>query len=218
MELIGRDEINDLEAILSVCNTDATAIVHAVKANFDAVFTWDYERSRPPLVKLYEKAKTSQWNASTDLDWSIDVDPEKIAPELGGGGTERFQALQEAEDSPVKHFGEKEWRQVSDRDPELAALAVHARRAGRAALHRAHRRDRAVDRRQVLRRDAGDGRGPPRRGVRRATSTRSSASQYRINDNLKAHPRRDPRATPAGTSRTSACRSWSRASRSRRSA
>ena len=24
MELIGRDEINDLEAILSVCNTDAT--------------------------------------------------------------------------------------------------------------------------------------------------------------------------------------------------
>src|SRR6202040_524677 len=48
MELIGRDEINDLEAILSVCNTDANAIVHAVKANADAVFTWDYERSRTP--------------------------------------------------------------------------------------------------------------------------------------------------------------------------
>jgi hypothetical protein len=25
-------------------------------------------------VKLYEKAKTSQWNAETDLDWSIEVD------------------------------------------------------------------------------------------------------------------------------------------------
>src|SRR5438067_7371846 len=25
----------------------------------------------------------------------------------------RFQALQDAEDSPVKHFGEKEWRQIS---------------------------------------------------------------------------------------------------------
>ena len=63
-------------------------------------------------MKLYEKAKTSQWNASTDLDWSIDVDPEKVASELGGGGPQRFQALQEAEDSPVKHFGDKEWRQV----------------------------------------------------------------------------------------------------------
>jgi hypothetical protein len=87
--------------------------IHAVESNFDAIFTWDYGRSRPALVKLYEKAKTSQWNASTDLDWSIDVDPEKVGSELGGGGPQRFQALQNAEDSPVKHFGEKEWRQVS---------------------------------------------------------------------------------------------------------
>jgi hypothetical protein len=87
--------------------------IHAVESNFDAIFTWDYSRSRPALVKLYEKAKTSQWNASTDLDWSIDVDPETVGSELGGGGPQRFQALQNAEDSPVKHFGEKEWRQVS---------------------------------------------------------------------------------------------------------
>jgi hypothetical protein len=86
--------------------------VHAVQAEFDAIFTWDYERSRPALVKLYEKAKTSQWNAATDLDWSIDVDPEKVSAELGGGGTMRFEALAEAEGSPVKHFGEKEWRRV----------------------------------------------------------------------------------------------------------
>jgi hypothetical protein len=64
-------------------------------------------------VKLYEKAKTSQWNASTDLDWSVDVDPEKVGQELGGGGTLRFQALAEAEGSPVRHFGEAEWRTVS---------------------------------------------------------------------------------------------------------
>jgi hypothetical protein len=84
-----------------------------VSADLEAVFTWDYERSRPALGKLYEKAKTSQWNASADLDWSIDVDPEKIGQELGGGGAMRFQALAEAEDSPVKHFGDKEWRQIS---------------------------------------------------------------------------------------------------------
>jgi P-aminobenzoate N-oxygenase AurF len=91
---------------------DKVELVHAVTAQFDATFTWDYERSRLPLIKLYEKAKTSQWNASTDLDWSTDVDPERVADELGQGGTQRFQALAEAEDSPVKHFGEKEWRKV----------------------------------------------------------------------------------------------------------
>src|SRR3954452_10315971 len=93
--------------------SDVLDTIHAVSADFDTIFSWDYERSRGSLVKLYEKAKTSQWNASTDLDWSIDVDPEKIGQELGGGGIARFQALQDAEGSPVKHFGEKEWRQVS---------------------------------------------------------------------------------------------------------
>jgi hypothetical protein len=92
--------------------TDVQETIHAVASDIDAIFTWDYARSRPALIKLYEKAKTSQWNATTDLDWSIDVDPEKVASELGGGGTMRFQALAEAEDSPVRHFGEKEWRQL----------------------------------------------------------------------------------------------------------
>jgi hypothetical protein len=31
---------------------------------------------RTPLVNLYEKGKRLQWNASTDIDWSIAVDPE----------------------------------------------------------------------------------------------------------------------------------------------
>src|SRR2546421_6999801 len=92
--------------------SDVRDTIHAVSADFDTIFSWDYERSRGSLVKLYEKAKTSQWNASTDLDWSIDVDPEKVSQELGGGGTQRFQALADAEGSPVKHFGEKEWRRV----------------------------------------------------------------------------------------------------------
>jgi hypothetical protein len=87
-------------------------VIHEVSSNIDAIFTWDYARSRPALIKLYEKAKTSQWNATTDLDWSIDVDPEKVASELGVGGTERFRDLAEAEGSPVKNFGEKEWKQV----------------------------------------------------------------------------------------------------------
>jgi hypothetical protein len=47
------------------------------------VFTWDYERDRSQLVTLYNKAMGSQWNSVTDLDWSIDVDPERLVREMG---------------------------------------------------------------------------------------------------------------------------------------
>ena len=77
--LIGRADVNDLEAILAVSNTDANEVIHAVEDNADAIFTWDYEKGqRPALNKLYEKAKTSQWNGETDLDWSIEVDQEAV--------------------------------------------------------------------------------------------------------------------------------------------
>ena len=67
-DIIGRDDINDLEAILAVTNTDVDEVQHAVRANADAIFTWDYEKGAGPRsTKLYEKAKTSQWNGETDL-------------------------------------------------------------------------------------------------------------------------------------------------------
>ncbi|MBV8981769.1 MAG: ferritin-like domain-containing protein, partial [Acidimicrobiia bacterium] len=78
-ELIGRTDIDDLEVILSITNSDVDAVSHAVKDNADALFTWDYERTRPALGKLYEKAKKSQWNAQTDLPWDTDVDQEEVA-------------------------------------------------------------------------------------------------------------------------------------------
>ena len=40
-----------------------------VKNNADTIFTWDYTLQRPALRKLYEKAKTGQWNGTTDLPW-----------------------------------------------------------------------------------------------------------------------------------------------------
>jgi hypothetical protein len=94
---------------ITAANPDSLELV---KAGIDTTFTWDYERTRPALGKLYEKAKTSQWNVTTDLDWSTDVDPEKVAAELTGGTTARFRTLQQMDDSPVAHFGEKEWSEV----------------------------------------------------------------------------------------------------------
>jgi len=55
-----------------------------------ASFVWDYDDRRPRLQRLYEKSKVSQWNAATDLDWSIDVDPGKVSEQV----QERFSDAQ----------------------------------------------------------------------------------------------------------------------------
>jgi hypothetical protein len=78
-ELIGRGEVDDLEAILSIVNTDVDEAIHAVRDNAEAIFTWDYEKgARPALNKLYEKAKGAQWNGETDLPWDTSVDPYEV--------------------------------------------------------------------------------------------------------------------------------------------
>jgi hypothetical protein len=116
-DLIDRDEVNDVEAILDVIPTDANEVIHAVQDHADAVFTWDYEKGqRPALNKLYEKAKTSQWNGETDLDWSIEVDPAAVLVGLGGGeGDPRFGRggyLAQDPDLPFHKFGDKEWEEL----------------------------------------------------------------------------------------------------------
>jgi len=47
-----------------------------VPGSFDTRFEWEYENSREPLMKLYEKGKNLQWNTNTRIDWSQDLDPE----------------------------------------------------------------------------------------------------------------------------------------------
>ena len=92
------------------------------------------------------------------------------------------------------------------RDVQGVAEPVHARRAGRDAHRRQARRGGAVDRRQVLRRDADDGRGAPHRGVRQVP--RPQARRGVPDEPVpRAADRRAARGQPAGTSRTSACRS-----------
>jgi hypothetical protein len=111
-DLIGREDINDVEAILAITNTDADAVIHAVSSNPEAIFSWDYERSRPALVKLYEKAKTSQWNGETDLPWDTDVDQEKVVlanATANAGADGMFGAGLDLSDTPFAKWGDKEW-------------------------------------------------------------------------------------------------------------
>jgi hypothetical protein len=111
-DIIGRTDVNDLEAILAITNTDVNESIHAVKDNADAIFTWDYEKgARPALNKLYEKAKTSQWNGETDLDWSIDVDQEAtvIANQLANP---EMDAELDLSGTPMEKWGDKEWLEM----------------------------------------------------------------------------------------------------------
>jgi hypothetical protein len=110
--LIGRADLDDLEAILAVRNTDVDEVVHAVRDNADAIFTWDYEKgSRPGLNRLYEKAKGAQWNGETDLPWDTEVDQEAVvlanANNMGG----LTFGLQESDldGTPFAKFSEKNW-------------------------------------------------------------------------------------------------------------
>ncbi|HEX9260703.1 MAG TPA: ferritin-like domain-containing protein [Acidimicrobiales bacterium] len=107
-DMIGRADVNDIEAILAISNTDVDAVEHVVKDNADAIFTWDYSLARPALRKLYEKAKTGQWNASTDIPWSTEVDFEgTIAADQAvlGAGIDPNHYV----GTPVEKWSEKEW-------------------------------------------------------------------------------------------------------------
>src|SRR6478736_5811012 len=106
-DLIGRADLNDLEAILSVSAADVDEAVKVVKDNADAIFTWDYEKgSRPALNKLYEKAKVSMWNGETDLPWDTVVDQEQVARDnmaLGSFGDVDLSH------TPFAKWGDEEW-------------------------------------------------------------------------------------------------------------
>ena len=88
-------------------------VIHEVRANFDAIFTWDYSRSRPALIKLYEKAKTSQWNGETDLPWDTVVDLEQVvanAPRSPEEDPVLLAAQQPGQ--PLANWSQKEWDQL----------------------------------------------------------------------------------------------------------
>src|SRR5436309_13982578 len=55
----------------------------SLPTTFDLHYTWRYEPARLELKNLYEKAKRDQRNATDQLPWSTDVDPEsEIVPDL----------------------------------------------------------------------------------------------------------------------------------------
>ncbi len=104
---------NDPERITeySVWNEDVTSLIHAVEDNADAIFTWGYDKGeRAPLDRLYEKAKTSQWNGQTDLDWSIEVDPYTMLLPANPLEADYFK---ENPNSPLHKFSDEQWKEMA---------------------------------------------------------------------------------------------------------
>ena len=125
----------------------------------DARFNWEYDDGRDRLLSLYQKGKDKQWDAQKRIDWDLPVDPdnvdglpEEFNPLLGSDLWERMS--QEARDEFGRHQGS--WLFSQFLHGEQGALTVSARIV----------RDRAGPGLEVLRRDAGHGRGAPRRAVR----------------------------------------------------
>ncbi|MHB1584738.1 MAG: ferritin-like domain-containing protein [Acidimicrobiales bacterium] len=78
-EIIGRERIDDIDAVLALVGHQEEDGRHLVEDHCKAEFTWDYRKgARAKLDKLYEKAKGAQWNAQTDLPWDTEVDQEKV--------------------------------------------------------------------------------------------------------------------------------------------
>jgi len=110
---LGRDDANSVESILADDAIDFGTLAHTTAVGADAMFTWDYERSRAGLSKLYERAKSSQWNGSTDLDWSIEVDVEAVAREMQAAIAHLRQRLTDLPNSPLKSWTEAQWTHLA---------------------------------------------------------------------------------------------------------
>jgi hypothetical protein len=79
-----------------------------IPGQFETTFEWEYEANRGALMRLYEKGKDLQWNATSRIDWSQDLDPENP---------------QELPDEAVSIHGSAVWDRMSRN--ERATLRRH---------------------------------------------------------------------------------------------
>src|SRR5476649_967485 len=67
----------------------------------EIAFNWEYDDGSADLLALYEKGKQQQWDASTRLDWSLELNPDNPM---------------ELKDEAISIFGTDTWRKMSDKE------------------------------------------------------------------------------------------------------
>src|SRR5262249_2351758 len=85
---------------------------HTITATVPAVFTHDLEVKDQDMRGLYEKAKRDQWNASRDIEWTQELNPDRgILPDglIDIYGTKYWERLSPAQRTQLnRHFSA--WR------------------------------------------------------------------------------------------------------------
>jgi hypothetical protein len=101
-----------------------------VHQDFTTSFRWEYADGRDVLLKLYAKGKQRQWDATTRIDWSLDLDPEN--PEqlpdesIPLYGSDVFRRLTETEKATLRrHF--QSWQLSQFLHGEQGALVCTAK-------------------------------------------------------------------------------------------
>jgi hypothetical protein len=92
---------------------EVDASIKLIDDHATRIFTWDYDRDRSQLVTLYNKAMSSQWNSVTDLDWTTEVDPERLVDEMGEDAVPPlFRVAASLPGSPIAAWKEPEFTQL----------------------------------------------------------------------------------------------------------
>ncbi len=67
----------------------------------DLRFNWEYDDGSDALLELYEKGKQQQWDASTRLDWSLELNPDNPM---------------ELKDEAISIYGTDHWTKMTDKE------------------------------------------------------------------------------------------------------
>ena len=119
-----------------------------VPERFESSFRWEYEDGSESLLRLYEKDKKQQWNASDRIDWSLDLDPEnpeelpdEYLPIFGSPVWERMTKKERVDLRRHRMIGvqpeelaglDQVERRIADTDPAHLVAAHLRRHQGRA--------------------------------------------------------------------------------------
>ena len=73
-------------------------------------FTWEYDDGRDRLLSLYQKGKDKQWDQTTRIDWSLDIDPHNA---LG------------MPDETISIYGTEMWDKIAGDRKAVGELSMH---------------------------------------------------------------------------------------------
>ena len=77
----------------------------------DLLFNWEYDDGSAPLIELYEKGKQQQWDASTRLDWSLELNPDNPM---------------ELKDEAISIYGTDHWNKMTEKERSWLRLHLQA--------------------------------------------------------------------------------------------